>query len=242
MTPDEDAKDEQRKFDGVQQGEILTPQIPDVNDLSDASSSQQAKGGKEGKSTNPAEGQQAEGNQPGEDGQKGDPDPNGDGGQKGGQGQDQKGKQGKEGKNGQQPGENSSLMDKMKDALQNMMNKLKMPNQDGGQQQASNKQGAAEKGAANQQQKGGQKGEKQKGQEGDALVFTGGIGENSTAVRAEACAGLETFGIEIDPEANALTIGIEGTIHRGRVPVWVIPANEELLIARDTEQCLNSLG
>ena len=76
----------------------------------------------------------------------------------------------------------------------------------------------------------------------DALVFTGGIGENSTAVRAEACAGLETFGIEIDPEANALTIGVEGTIHRGRVPVWVIPANEELLIARDTEQCLNSLG
>ena len=33
LTPDEDAKDEQRKFDGVQQGEITTPQIPDVNDL-----------------------------------------------------------------------------------------------------------------------------------------------------------------------------------------------------------------
>ncbi|MCX6609170.1 MAG: acetate/propionate family kinase [Acidobacteria bacterium] len=75
----------------------------------------------------------------------------------------------------------------------------------------------------------------------DAIVFTGGIGENAAAVRAEACAGLETFGIEIDPEANALTIGIEGTIHRGRVPIWVVPANEELLIARDTEQCLNSL-
>ena len=168
LTPDEDAKDEQRKFDGVQQGEILTPQIPDVNDLSDSASSQQPKGGKEGKATNPGETQQGEGNQPGEAGQKGDTDPNGDGGQKGGKGQDQKGKQGKEGKNGQQPGENSSLMDKMKDAFQNMMNKLKMPNQDGGQQQASNKQGAAEKGAANQQQKSGQKGEKQKGQEGDA--------------------------------------------------------------------------
>ena len=75
----------------------------------------------------------------------------------------------------------------------------------------------------------------------DALVFTGGIGENAAAVRAEACAGLETFGIEIDPEGNALTVGMEGTIHRGRVPVWVIPANEELLIARDTEQCLSSL-
>ncbi len=75
----------------------------------------------------------------------------------------------------------------------------------------------------------------------DALVFTGGIGENAAAVRAEACAGLETFGIEIDPEGNALTVGMEGTIHRGRVPVWVIPANEELLIARDTERCLSSL-
>lgn len=167
LTPDEDAKDEQRKFDGVQQGEITTPQIPDVNDLSDSASSQQAKGGQEGQATNPGEQQNGEGNNPSKDGQKGDMDPNGEGGQKGGQGQ-QKGQQGKEGKSGQQPGENSSMMDKMKDAFQNMMNKLKMPNQDSGQQQASNKQGAAEKGSGSQQQKGGQQGDKQKGQDGDA--------------------------------------------------------------------------
>ena len=75
----------------------------------------------------------------------------------------------------------------------------------------------------------------------DALVFTGGIGENSPAIRAEACAGLEAFGIEIDPLRNEATVGSEGTIHRGRTPVHVIPANEELLIAQDTERCLASL-
>lgn len=166
LTPDEDAKDEQRKFDGVQQGEITTPQIPDVNDLSDTPSSQQAKGGQEGTATNPGEQQDGAANQAGKEGDKGESDPNGEGGQKGGQPQ-QKGQQGKEGKAGQQPGENSSMLDKMKDAFQNMMNKLKMPNQDGGQQQASNKQGAAEKGAGNQQQKGGEKGQKQDGQKGE---------------------------------------------------------------------------
>jgi acetate kinase len=75
----------------------------------------------------------------------------------------------------------------------------------------------------------------------DAVVFTGGIGENAAPIRAEACAGLEAFGIEIDPQRNEATIGTEGTIHQGRVPVHVIPANEELLIARDTERCLASL-
>jgi acetate kinase len=75
----------------------------------------------------------------------------------------------------------------------------------------------------------------------DALVFTGGIGENAPAIRAEACAGLEAFGIEIDPLRNEATIGAEGAIHRGRTPVHVIPANEELLIAQDTERCLASL-
>jgi hypothetical protein len=167
LTPDEDAKDEQRKFDGVQQGEITTPQIPDVNDLSEAASSQQAKGGQEGTSTNPGEEKGGEGNQAGKEGEKGETDPNGEGGKPGGQPPQQKGQQGKEGKAGQQPGESSSMLDKMKDAFQNMMNKLKMPNQDSGQQQASNKQGAAEKGAGNQQQKGGEKGQKQDGQKGE---------------------------------------------------------------------------
>jgi acetate kinase len=75
----------------------------------------------------------------------------------------------------------------------------------------------------------------------DALVFTGGIGENSPAIRAEACADLEAFGIAIDPLRNEATVGSEGAIHRGRTPVHVIPANEELLIAQDTERCLASL-
>jgi acetate kinase len=45
-----------------------------------------------------------------------------------------------------------------------------------------------------------------------------GIGENSPAIRAEACAGLEAFGIEIDPLRNEATVGSEGAIHRGRTP------------------------
>ena len=167
LTPDEDAKDEQRKFDGVQQGEITTPQIPDVNDLSEAASSQQAKGGQEGASTNPGEEKGGEGDHAGKEGDKSEAEPSGEGGKPGGQPPQQKGQQGKEGKPGQQPGESSSMLDKMKDAFQNMMNKLKMPNQDSGQQQASNKQGAAEKGAGNQQQKGGEKGQKQDGQKGE---------------------------------------------------------------------------
>jgi acetate kinase len=75
----------------------------------------------------------------------------------------------------------------------------------------------------------------------DAVVFTGGIGENAAAVRAEACAGLSVFGIELDAELNNRTIGVEATIHKGRLPVWVIPANEELLIARDTARCLRQM-
>ena len=71
----------------------------------------------------------------------------------------------------------------------------------------------------------------------DALVFTGGIGQNAAEVRAEICQGLEWFGVELDPEANAGLGGEQsGAITRGdcRLPVYVIPTNEELLIARDT--------
>jgi acetate kinase len=71
----------------------------------------------------------------------------------------------------------------------------------------------------------------------DAVVFTGGIGENAAEVRAAIAAGLGWFGAEIDPERNAVaTGGREGRIDRegGRLELWAIPTDEELLIARDT--------
>ena len=70
----------------------------------------------------------------------------------------------------------------------------------------------------------------------DAIVFTGGIGENSPEVRARICRGLDWMGITIDDEKNAATIRVEGRIDAAssRVEQWVIPTNEELLIARDT--------
>lgn len=71
----------------------------------------------------------------------------------------------------------------------------------------------------------------------DAIVFTGGIGENSQEVRAAICDGLSWLGIEVDQERNAAhTAGREGQISAAtsRVAVYVIPTNEELLIARDT--------
>jgi len=71
----------------------------------------------------------------------------------------------------------------------------------------------------------------------EAVVFAGGIGENSPEVRAKICSGLGWFGIELDDAANAaMTSGAEGriTTSSSRLAVWVIPTDEELLIARDT--------
>jgi acetate kinase len=70
----------------------------------------------------------------------------------------------------------------------------------------------------------------------DAIVFAGGIGENSAEVRARICTGLDWLGIEVDPERNVGLTGGEGRIDRegSRVELWVIPTDEELLIARDT--------
>jgi acetate kinase len=75
----------------------------------------------------------------------------------------------------------------------------------------------------------------------DALVFTGGIGENSPEVRARICDGLQWIGIELNEELNRLhTGGREGLISRegSRPAVYVIPTDEELLIARDTVRCV----
>jgi acetate kinase len=71
----------------------------------------------------------------------------------------------------------------------------------------------------------------------DALIFAGGIGENASVVRARICEGLQWMGIAIDSERNAAMVnGKEGRIDAAgsRIEVWVIPTDEELLIARDT--------
>ena len=70
----------------------------------------------------------------------------------------------------------------------------------------------------------------------DAIVFAGGIGENSPEVRARICRGLDWLGIAIDDTKNASKVGVEGRIDAAgsRVELWVIPTDEELLIARDT--------
>ncbi len=73
----------------------------------------------------------------------------------------------------------------------------------------------------------------------DVLVFTGGIGENGLNIRSGVCQGLEQLGIELDPAVNAVTKH-EGRIStdRSRTQVWVVPTNEELIIARQTKQLL----
>ena len=75
----------------------------------------------------------------------------------------------------------------------------------------------------------------------DAIIFTGGIGENSPDIRSRVCSGLEWLGIEIDEELNKKTVGgKEGEIGKkdARVKTFVIPTNEELVIARDTVRCV----
>ncbi|MBL7962097.1 acetate kinase, partial [bacterium] len=73
-----------------------------------------------------------------------------------------------------------------------------------------------------------------------ALIFTGGIGENSDLIRAKICEGLEIMGIKIDQDKNKELHGKEGLFSddKSTVTLWSIPTNEELLIARDTVRCI----
>ena len=75
----------------------------------------------------------------------------------------------------------------------------------------------------------------------DAIVFTGGIGENNPCVREWICSGLEFLGVKIDPAANAAAKG-ECDISYGKQPVriLVIPTNEELMIARETAELISA--
>ena len=78
----------------------------------------------------------------------------------------------------------------------------------------------------------------------DAIVFAGGIGENAAEVRAEICRGLVWAGVELDDAANARMVGgTEGriTTDAARLAAWVIPTDEELLIARDTFRVVSGI-
>jgi len=74
----------------------------------------------------------------------------------------------------------------------------------------------------------------------DAIVFGGGIGENAPLVRERICRGMEWCGLMIDEHLNAGTIGSEAPVHakNSRIQVYVIPVDEEAVIARDTVRCL----
>lgn len=76
----------------------------------------------------------------------------------------------------------------------------------------------------------------------DAIVFGGGIGEHAAPVRARICAGMQWCGLVLDEAANQAAAGVEECISAPQSPVaaYVIPVNEELLIARDTLECLKS--
>ena len=72
--------------------------------------------------------------------------------------------------------------------------------------------------------------------EADAVVFSGGIGENSSLIREKILTGMEWCGLELDGERNAWVVAAEGRISlsRSRIHAYVIPTDEEALIARDT--------
>ena len=70
----------------------------------------------------------------------------------------------------------------------------------------------------------------------DAVIFAGGIGQNAPEVRRRICTGLDWLGIQLDDARNSELVGKEGRMDAkgSRVELWVIPTDEELLIARDT--------
>lgn len=74
----------------------------------------------------------------------------------------------------------------------------------------------------------------------DAIVFTGGIGENSADIRARICAGFEWAGLRLDEKRNQQTVGSERQIStdNSTLHAFVIPTDEELMIARDTLRCI----
>lgn len=80
----------------------------------------------------------------------------------------------------------------------------------------------------------------------DAVVFTAGIGENNFSLREKACDDMEFYGIKIDKAVNGKTHHQSNTVcistPDSRVKVYVIPTNEELVIARDTENVVKGIN
>ena len=76
-----------------------------------------------------------------------------------------------------------------------------------------------------------------------AVVFTGGIGENSPEIRAGILEGMEWCGVRLDPTLNSAAIGVEGRISPpdAALPTYVIPTDEELVIAHATALCVGKL-
>jgi acetate kinase len=75
----------------------------------------------------------------------------------------------------------------------------------------------------------------------DALVFTGGIGENAAPIRARVCRDASWLGVDLDEEANARG-GPLLSRPGSRVSAWVIPTDEESVIARHTRRMVSSIG
>lgn len=78
----------------------------------------------------------------------------------------------------------------------------------------------------------------------DAIVFTAGIGEHAPYIREHALEGLEYLGIELDIARNTFghsSVPVELSADTSRVKVYMIPTNEELVIARDTEEIVSKL-
>jgi len=78
----------------------------------------------------------------------------------------------------------------------------------------------------------------------DALVFTAGIGENRAEIRAAICANLDRLGLKLDLEKNLATRATETLISApdSAVKIFVIPTNEELVVARETKRFLENAG
>ena len=79
----------------------------------------------------------------------------------------------------------------------------------------------------------------------DAVVFAGGVGENSAEIRARICDGLQWAGLQVDASANATLVGgKEGrfSVEGSTLEAWVVPTDEELLIARDTYRVVSGVS
>ncbi|MCA9123534.1 MAG: acetate/propionate family kinase [Planctomycetaceae bacterium] len=73
----------------------------------------------------------------------------------------------------------------------------------------------------------------------DVLVFTGGIGENGVGIRSAVCANLDEFGIRLDDSANASPKGeAKISASSSRTEIWVLPTNEEVIVARQSHELL----